>query len=65
MFNLNDCVRLNRDFKDLALSKNDIGAIVDIQDDGNSYCVEFIDKNGETNEEALNHYFKKEELSKL
>ena len=62
---LNDCVQLKHSNTDLGVSNTDIGAVVDIQNNGSYFCVEFIDENGATNEKALNHYFHKDELLKV
>ena len=62
MFNLYDVVRVKRDYPDLSLKTKNIGTIVDIQNNGESYTVEFVDENGDTIEEALFENFREEEL---
>ncbi len=62
MFNLFDVVRLKKPLKKYGLTVENIGTIVDIQGDGNTLVVEFIDKNGNSIDEALFENFKPEDL---
>lgn len=62
MFNLYDVVMVKRDYPNLSLTPKNIGTIVDIQNNGEAYTVEFVNENGDTIEEALLEYFREDEL---
>lgn len=62
MLNLYDVVKTKTDYPDLFLTKENIGTIVDVLNNGEAYTVEFLDENNETIEEALFVEFNESEL---
>ena len=53
MFALYDIVVLLEDDPETGVKAGTEGTVVDIQDGGKAYTVEFFDENGDTIEEAL------------
>lgn len=62
MFELNDMVKVKKEYPELSLTPKHIGAIVDAHNGGEVYTVEFIDENGDTIEQALYTEFTESEL---
>lgn len=62
MLNLYDVVKTKKDYPDLSLTKENIGAVVDVLNGGEAYTVEFIDDSGDTIEDALFTEFKENDL---
>lgn len=53
MFKIFDLVRLRRDDPDAGVPQGTVGTIVDVLGEGEAYTVEFVDKDGNTYEDAL------------
>lgn len=64
MFELYDTVVLLEDDPETGVKAGTEGTIVDIQDSGKAYTVEFFDENGDTIEEALFRDYLPEQLKK-
>ena len=62
MLDLYTTVKLKKKHPELHLKEGSLGAVVDVLKNGEAYTVEFLDENGNTNEEALYTYFKENEL---
>ena len=68
MFQLYDMVKLKNGDATVSVSPNDIAVIVDIAKSKNGevvYTLEFIDENGNTNEDALYKYYTSREMVKI
>lgn len=55
-----DVVRLKKEDEEYGVKHGCLGTVVDVQ--GNEFCVEFIDENGNTILKALDKYYPSEEL---
>ena len=64
MFALYDIVALLEDDPESGVKAGTEGTVVDIQDGGKAYTVEFFDENGDTIEEALFKDYLPEQLKK-
>ena len=64
MFALYDIVVLREDDPEAGVKAGTEGTVVDIQDGGKVYTVEFFDENGDTIEDALFKDYLPEQLKK-
>lgn len=65
MLSLYDVVKLKDDDVTNGVKKTNIGAVVDVLDNGKAYTVEFIDDDGETIEKALFTEYTEDQLVRV